>query len=140
VWHRQPFGDVWAEIDARLALPVENASPFLDFRIQANGSRYRFSIDPSSGQFALRLLVGNQSTALLDDTLASAINHGTALNRLGVRVQAEDIVLLVNGAEVGRAHDPTLREGRIGFGVTNARGEPAEARFSSLVVVNAHSQ
>jgi len=43
---------------------------------------------------------------------------------------------LVNGQEVGAAHDETLAEGTIAFGVGNVVGGAAEGRFSNFVVAS----
>jgi hypothetical protein len=134
VWNRLPFGDFHATVDARLVQPVEGAAVFLDFRIQANDQWYRFSVAPDSSRFALQQVTASGATPLVEGTALPAIKGGTAANRLGVRADGGDVVLLVNDAEVGRAHELPFREGRVGFGVSSPRGEPTEARFGNLVV------
>jgi hypothetical protein len=134
VWNRLPFGDFHAAVEVRLAQPVEGAAVFLDFRMQASDERYRFSVAPDSGRFALQHVTGSGATPLVEGTALPAIKGGTGANRLGVRADGGDVVLLVNDAEVGRAHGLHFRDGRIGFGVSSPRGEPAEARFANLVI------
>ena len=134
VWNRLPFSDFQAELDARLTPPVENAAVFLDVRIQPDDDRYRFSVDPSSGRFALHWVRTPEAIPMIESTPSPAINGGAAVNRLAVRVAGAEIVLLVNGVEVGRAHDPRYREGRIGFGLASPHGQPTEVRFSNLLV------
>ena len=134
VWNRLPFGDFQAAVDARLVQPAEGAAVFLDFRIQASDERYRLSVAPSSGRFALEHVTGSGATPLVEGTAAPTANGETEASRLSVRTEGGDVVLLVNDAEVGRAHDLRFRDGRIGFGVSSPRGESAEARFGNLVV------
>ncbi|HEY7065416.1 MAG TPA: hypothetical protein VII06_28320 [Chloroflexota bacterium] len=136
VWNRFPFDDFEAEIEARLVAPVEDAMVFLDLRIQPDNSRYRLSVTPGTGHFALYEGRPTGARAVVDDAPSAAVQGGTATNRLGVRAEGADIVLLINGQEVGRAQTGALRDGRIGFGLTSPAGQPAEARFSNLVVVS----
>ena len=56
------------------------------------------------------------------------------MNRLGVRAQGAEIVLMVNGQEGGRVRDDALVEGGFAFGVSHADGEHVEGRFNELLV------
>ena len=51
-----------------------------------------------------------------------------------MRVTAPEIVLLVNGEEVGRVRDQALREGTLALGVGHRADGFADARFSNLIV------
>ena len=75
----------------------------------------------------------NRLTTLIDWTPSPAINAGTAANRIGVRAVGPQIVLLINGQEVGRVRDETFQEGRLGLGVESRQ---AEAHFDNLVVTS----
>ena len=134
VWNRLPFSDFQAELDARLTPAVEGAAVFLDVRIQPDDARYRFSVDPSSGRFALHWVQATEAIPMIESTPSPAIENGAAVNRLAVRAAGAEIMLLVNGVDVGRAHDPRYREGRIGFGLASPHGQPTEARFTNLLV------
>lgn len=132
----EQFTDFQAEIDARLAAPTTDAFLFLAFRGQENGDYYVFVVDPNDSTWWLARRTDNNATALINWTAAAAIQSGTARNRIGVRVQGADIVLLVNGQEVGRARDSTLRGGTLAFGVGNLENGPAEGYFGNLVVAS----
>lgn len=128
------FDDCWIELDARLSPPAQGAYVYLDFRRQPNGGRYSFVVDPNGHRFLLRRYDGQGGADLLPWTPAAAINGDTARNRLGVRVSGSDIVLLINGQEVGRTRDSTYAEGQIAFGVGHFQDGPAEAHFGNLIV------
>jgi hypothetical protein len=134
VWSRLPFGDFQAELDARLTPPVEDAVVFLDVRIQPDDQRYRFSVAPGSGRFALHWVGPTEALPVIESTLSSAIHGGDEVNHLAVRAAGADVILLVNDVEVGRVDAPRHREGRIGFGLSSPGGQPTEARFSNLLV------
>jgi len=133
------FGDFQAEVDARLEPPAEGAYLFLTFRHQENRDQFQFGVDPHGGRFRLLRRVDDRFTSLIGWTEAAAIQGDTGLNRLGVLAQSPELVLLVNGEEVGRARDELWREGRVGLGVGHFQEERAEARFGSLLVVRADS-
>jgi hypothetical protein len=113
--------------------PTDNAYVFLDFRRQENGDYYSFLVDPNAGRFLLLRHTGDDRR-LIDWTAEPAIQQGTATNRLGVRARGSTLILLLDGAEVGRAQDGALREGWVGFGVGSLTDERAEGRFSHLLV------
>jgi len=79
-------------------------------------------------------VAGHDATDLIGWTSAPVIEPTSAANRLTIRARGADIVLLINGTEVGRVHDDTYQEGRLALGLNNARGEQAEARFANLVI------
>jgi hypothetical protein len=133
VAYPETFADFQAEIDARLEPPTENAYVFLDFRRQENGDYYSFLVDPNAGRFLL-LRHTSDDRRLIDWTAAAAIRPGAATNRLGVRARGSTIVLLLDGTEVGRAQDDSLREGWVGFGVGSLADARAEGRFGHLLV------
>jgi hypothetical protein len=130
------FGDFLLEVDARLVEPTADAYVFVDFRRQESGEHYSFVVAPDEGAFILRRNTDREGATVLDWTRAAAIQRGTAPNRLGVRAQGDEITLLVNGEEVGRARADDPREGAIGFGAGSLDDGPAEARFANLVVTS----
>jgi hypothetical protein len=134
VMRAERYHDFLVELDARLLEPTADAYLFLDFRSQPGGERYTFALAPDDGAFTLRRHTEQEGTTVINWTPTEAINAGTAWNRLGVRAQGPDIVLLVNGEEVGRTRDDALHEGSLGFGVGHFADRAAEARFTNLVV------
>jgi hypothetical protein len=134
VTRSERFGDFLAEIEARLVAPTVGAFLYVEFRRQDNGDHYALLVDPNDSTFLLRRETGADGTNLIGWTPAPAIAAGTARNRLGIRAQGPEIVLLANGQEIGRARDDALREGALSFGVGNLDDGPAEARFQELVV------
>ena len=134
VMRAERYDDFLVELDARLLEPTADAYLFLDFRWQPSGERYTFALAPDDGAFTLRRHTEQEGTTVIGWTPDEAIHAGTAWNRLGVRAQGPDIVLLVNGKEVGRTRDDALREGSLGFGVGHFADRAAEARFTNMVV------
>src|SRR5262249_11411276 len=134
VTRSERFGDFLAEIEARLVPPTTGAFLYVEFRRQDNGDPYAFVVDPNDSTYLLRRETGAGGTNLIGWTPAPAIAAGTEPNRLAIRAQGPEIVLLVNGQEIGRVRDDALREGALGFGVGHLDDGPAEARFRELVV------
>jgi hypothetical protein len=141
--HSARFGDFLVEIDARLEPPTEDAFVGFEFRLQshyhgnyAEELSYVLTVTPDSRRFVLTRVDGGRTAGLFERTDVAAINPGAEWNRLGVRARGEDIVILVNGQEVGRVHDDTYGAGTFAFGVGHAGGEPAEARFRDFVVTS----
>jgi len=136
VTRSERFADFFVELDARLAPPTDDAYLYLDFRRQPNGDHYSFVVDPNDSTFLLARSVGGSFTTLIGWTAAPAIQPGPARNRLGVRARGPEIVLFVNGQEVGRVRDDTLQEGTLAFGVGSLSDGGAEGYFSNLVVTS----
>jgi hypothetical protein len=129
--------DFEAEIEARLVTPTPGAYLHLGFRRQqADGQRYELAVDPAARAYRLRLGTGGDWTTLLDWTPTPAIEPGTVRNRLGVRAQGADLVLLVNGQVVGRTRHAQLADGGFSFGVGSSGEAPVEGRFRNLVISN----
>jgi len=136
VTRAERFSDFLVEIDARLVAPTGNDYVYLDFRRQDDGSHYSFAVDPNDSTFELRRNTSTDGVTLIPWTGSPAIQGGGARNRLGVRAQGPEIVLFVNGQEVGRVTDGTFREGTLAFGVGGFQNSPADGRFSNLVVTS----
>jgi tetratricopeptide (TPR) repeat protein len=133
---REGFTDFQVEIDARVASATEGAYVFLGFRRQPNGDHYALIVDPDDGTYRLlRHSVGSPSATIIGRTRSTAIQPGAATNRLGVRAQGADLIMLINGLEVGRARDEQWRQGSLVLGV-GQRGETTstEGRFANLVL------
>ena len=75
---------------------------------------------------------------LIDDTRSPAIESGTRWNRLVVRAQGPEILVFINGQQVGRVNDGTLPTGTLALGVGKRTDAlplaTADARFASLTV------
>jgi hypothetical protein len=129
------FNDLQVEADARLVGPTEGAFVFLGFRRQQNGDHYALEVDPDDGTYRLmRHAQGGPSATVIGRTRSTAIQPGTATNRLGARARGPDLVLFINGQEVGYARDDTFRQGTLALGVGHRGDQQAEARFANLVV------
>jgi hypothetical protein len=128
------YDDFLWEIDLRLLPPTTDAYAFLDFRRQENGDHYSFIVDPNDSTYQLQRNTAPERRQLINWTRNPIIEAGTARNRLGVRVQGPEIVLLANGQEIGRAHDDALRSGTVAFGVGSLRDGSADARFDNLLI------
>jgi hypothetical protein len=128
------FGDFLAEIDGWLVPPLDGALLHLDFRHQPNGDRYSFVVKPDDGSIALLRISDGRATTLVGPTRASALRPNDAPNRLGVRAHGAEVVLYVNGQEVGRAQDEAPREGWLSLSVSSTRDSRVEGRFRNLVV------
>ncbi|HEY7062360.1 MAG TPA: serine/threonine-protein kinase [Chloroflexota bacterium] len=128
------FGDFLWEIDVRLQEPTENAYAYLDFRRQDNGDHYSFVVDPNDSTFQVQREIGQTRDDLIGWTRSAAIRRGTVQNRLGVRAESGEIVLLANGEEIARVEDDRLGSGSLAFGVGNFRNGSADGRFDNLLV------
>jgi hypothetical protein len=122
------------EIDARLMPPTENAFVFLLVRFDDTDAIYRFDVHPRASSFRLTRSVADEITPLIPRTHASAIQADAATNRLGIRIRDGEVVVRVNGQDVGRVLAPSEPAGRYGIGVGHMLDGQAEARFSNLVV------
>jgi hypothetical protein len=131
-----PLRDFVVELDARLAPPTPGAIIAIDLRRQANGDHYCWQIDLNGGAFALMHIRGQGSVNLIPLTRSSALRQGGAWNHFAARVRGSEIVLVVNGQEVGRATDATIPEGGVSMGVGSATGGASGARFDNFVVRN----
>jgi hypothetical protein len=129
------FDDFLVEVDVRLTAATEGASVVLGFRGQANRG-YMFWVTPDQGGFYLSRYGGAGRRELIPRTRTAVLWDGGATNRLGVRAQGAEIVLLINGQEVGRVTDDTSLRGQLGFVVTSRGEGETDARFSNLVVAN----
>jgi hypothetical protein len=130
------FGNFRVRVDARLLPPFEGGLLHVDFRHQPNGDRYSFVVNPHDGAFALRRIRDGRINPLIPATVSEAIQADAASNRLGVRARGNEIVLYVNGQEVGRAQDDGLREGWLSLGVSSLADARTEGRFANLVVMS----
>jgi hypothetical protein len=133
---RGSFRDFQIEVDARLAEATPGAYLFVAFRSQDLNNWYSFAVNPINRLFGLYRGVSGNSTPIITERSAPAINGGTARNRLAVRARGPEIVLLVNGQEVGRTRDDTRLEGSFGLGAGSTSGGRSEARFSNLIVTS----
>jgi uncharacterized RDD family membrane protein YckC len=137
------FRDFDLNLDARLTPPVEQGIVEVVLRRRPSGL-YQLWLDPNGGSFALvrvrRMGTGvapaTTSVDLIPWTRAAAIQPGDAWNHVGVRAQGPDLIVWINGQEVGRARDDTFRAGQLGLGVWYPADSAAEVRFRDLVVTS----
>jgi hypothetical protein len=141
----QQFGDFMVRADARLDRPTTGVYLYLGFRLResAQGTEgYALVVTPDDRSFRLELWQqegGTQKTVrLIGDTYSPAIHPETAWNRLVVRAQGPEILLFINGQQVGRVNDETSQMGTLALGVGKRQDAlalaTADARFASLVV------
>jgi len=143
--HVQQFGDFMLRTDARLDRPTDGVYLYLGFRFQERGQNadgYVLVVTPDDQTFRLELWqqeAGAQKVVrLIDDTRSPAIQSGTRWNRLVVRAQGQEILVFINGQQVGRVNDGTLQTGTLALGVGKRPDAlslaTADARFASLTV------
>ena len=129
-----PFSDFQAELDARLTPAVEGAAVFLDVRIQPDDARYRFSVDPSSGRFALHWVQATEAIPMIESTPSPVDYGGAAVIAWPCGPLARRSCCWSTASMWGVLMIPATAEGRIGFGLTSPHGQPTEARFANLLV------
>jgi hypothetical protein len=145
--HSQQFGDFIVRTDARLERPTTGVYLYLGFRFRerATGSDgYVLVVTPDDRTFRLELwqqVDGAQTTvSLIGDTRTSAIEPGTAWNRLVVRARGPELLVFINGQQVGQISDESLPAGTLALGVGyRDNAVPfanADARFANLVVTS----
>jgi hypothetical protein len=143
--HVQQFGDFMVRTDARLDRPTTGVYLYLGFRFQERGpgaDGYVLVVTPDDQTFRLELWQQEGSSQkvvrLIDDTRSPAIQSGTSWNRLVVRAQGPEILVFINGQQVGKVSDETLQTGTLALGVGKRQDAlslaNADARFASLTV------
>ena len=131
---RESFADFRLEVEARLVDPTDGAYVSIGFHRQSNGDHYDFAVEPNALSYRLRASANDSVTTLTSRGTVLAIREGTATNRLGVWVRGDEIVLLINGQEVGRARDDRLPPGGLTLGAGNRGDGRTEVRYANLVV------
>ncbi len=145
--HVQQFGDFMVRADARLDRPTNGVYLYLGFRFQERGpgaDGYVLVVTPDDQTFRLELWQqegGAQKVVpLIGDTRSPAIQPDTSWNRLVVRAQGPEILVFINGQQVGRVSDETFQTGTLALGVGKRQDAlalaNADARFASLVVTS----
>jgi hypothetical protein len=132
---RESFADFQLEVDARLVGPAGGAYLAVGFRRQANGDHYDFIVEPEEQTYRLLARANDSVTTLISRTPSAMIREGAATNRLGVWMRGNEIVLLVNGQQVGRARDDKLPQGALTLGAGHRAEGRTEARYANLVVM-----
>lgn len=90
------FTDFDLEVSARALNPPFSGAYFLVFRYQDDDNYYYVRVSPSRGNFDIHRNTDGNRTELVAPTNTSAIQTGTAANRLRVVVQGTSIRLYIN--------------------------------------------
>jgi hypothetical protein len=135
-YQRDSFENFKLEVTARLVSELTRGAVAVGFRVTQPGGFYSFFVQPGTGMYALVLESGGNMRTIVPLTASSAIRRGAERNRLGIQARGSEIVMSVNGQDVGRFRDDTLRSGGIAFGVGTPENREVEARFSDLVVMS----
>jgi hypothetical protein len=133
---RGSFGNFRLEVTARLVSASAGGAVAVAFRITQPGSFYALFVQPGTARFSLVRQTGSNLISLVSPATSTAIRRGGEPNRLGIQAIGSEMVVSVNGQEVGRARDDTFSSGTIGLGAGNEEDQQAEARFSDLVVMS----
>jgi hypothetical protein len=102
-----------------------------------NTSQYRFSIDPTSGQFSIDWWDASTPISRVRWTSSDAIRRGNATNTYELGCGGTTIFARINGTEVARVSESALPNGRftMGGGVfTNRKPATSDIRFDNIVV------
>ena len=131
------FENTSLQVDARLEGETADRYVCLVCRFNAQEfGMYRLAVFPATGYYRLLRFDGSQVTSLGEGE-SSAIQRGTATNRLELSCVDGRIAAFANGTELAAVADDTYPSGwlSIGVGAEGLSGEVAEARFDNLVVL-----
>jgi hypothetical protein len=135
------YSDTVIDVTARLTGDTDNRYVTLVCRMQpgAGGSEYRLGVIPSVGQFRLSRFDSGKETPFVGWRGDPAILRDTTANQLELTCSGNVITAKINGTEVASSVDTTYTTGglRIGVGSYPDANGPTEARFQSLVVLQA---
>jgi len=131
----QNFTDVMIEVEAtQVRAPSNNNNDYgVMCRLNFTGDGYSFNIS-GDGFYSIQIMADNQFSDLVAWTESSAINKGTATNKIQVICQSSTLVLMVNGEKLVEVIDDTYTEGDIALAATTYEDEPTEIHFDNLLV------
>jgi hypothetical protein len=137
------YGDFLAEVTAQL-VGAQDGYYFLDFRVlpgpgsSLTDAFYRFTVHPASGRY--RLGISRPGPDPIEDiipwTESTAIQRGTAPNRLSVEAAGPRLRLYANGEPLAETLHAELRWGKIRFGVATGDDPTTGAQFRDFVISN----
>lgn len=117
---------------------ADDALGGLDFWGRDDENYTLFAVDPTKGDFALFSDTAGKSAQLIDWTHSDLIQTGVGKsNRLGVRLNSDKAILLINGQQVGEFATPADGPGDL-IGLDSAGGVngPGHFGFAHLVVTS----
>ena len=112
--HRS-FTNVRLEVDAgKLAGPDENRIGLI---CRYTGEDYYFLIITSDGYYAIGIFTGGRAALLGQSAMqySAHIKTGLAVNHLRADCSGQVLALYANGALLGKATDPSLKQGGVGL-------------------------
>jgi len=135
------YGDFLAEVTAQL-VGARDGYYFLDFRVlpgpgnSLTDAFYRFTVHPGSGRY--RLGISRPGPDPIEDiipwTESSAIQRGTAPNRLAVEAAGSRLRLYANGELLAETSHAELRWGKIRIGAATGDDPTTETFFRDFVI------
>jgi hypothetical protein len=128
------YTDTRAEVDTgKMGGPDENRIGLI---CRSDGKNYYFFIVTSDGYYGLGLFNNGQAKLLGQDQLqmSDAIHKGMAVNHLRADCKGADLTLFVNGFQVAKASDATLKHGDVGLLAGTFKQTGADIIFDNFVV------
>lgn len=128
------FTDTRIEVDTgKMGGPDENRIGLI---CRSDGKNYYFFIITSDGYYGLGLFKDGKAKLLGQDQMLSStsIHKGMAVNHLRADCRASDLAFFVNGFEVAKAQDPTLKHGDVGLLAGTFKQTGADIIFDNFVV------
>ena len=129
------YTDTRVEVDTgKLAGPDENRIGLI---CRSDGTNYYFFIITSDGYYGLGLFDNGQAKLLGQDQLqaSDAIRKGMAINHLRADCKGAELTFFVNGLQLAKAHDDTLKHGDIGLLAGTFKETGADIVFDNFVAV-----
>lgn len=128
------FTDTRIEVDSgKMAGPDENRIGLI---CRSDGKNYYFFIITSDGYYGIGLFNNGQAKLLGQQQLqtSDAIRKGVAVNHLRADCKGEGLEMYVNGLEVAKASDPTLKHGDAGLLAGTFKQTGADVVFDNFMV------
>ncbi|HTO99742.1 MAG TPA: hypothetical protein VMJ64_00080 [Anaerolineales bacterium] len=128
------FTDTRIEVDSgKMAGPDENRIGLI---CRSDGKNYYFFIITSDGYYGIGLFNNGQAKLLGQQQLqtSDAIRKGVAVNHLRADCKGAGLEMYVNGLEVAKASDPTLKHGDAGLLAGTFKQTGADVVFDNFMV------
>ncbi|MBM3153563.1 MAG: hypothetical protein FJZ96_15375 [Chloroflexi bacterium] len=131
------YGDTIITVDAtQVSAPGNNNNSYgvgcrFTSSDQPDGYLFRISGD---GYFAIQIVRGGETTAIVDWTTSSAINQGNKTNRLKVICDGSDFRFEVNGTLMDQVSDSSFTYGNVILAASTFESEQTEIHFDNIVI------
>lgn len=130
----EDLSDFYVSLDVQKALAPTSNDVGLFFRMTGDGNFYAYSVNDSTGEYAIYLVKQDDWTELVDWTSAPAIRIGKP-NKLAVAAEGDNLRFYINDRLVENLTDSTFLAGSLGITIsTYDVNDEATFTFDNLEV------